>query len=122
VGYREVIIKESVADSIAEIAWFIESKGLLDTAERFSDAVYDFFVKLTDSRRTHAICREPERAIQIDRFTVKFLTNLIGCRTQINYQHFYSSFFERKYLVTTPVVPCGMVGDETEINSQPLSK
>lgn len=27
-GQREVIIKESVADSIAEIAWYIESKGL----------------------------------------------------------------------------------------------
>lgn len=62
-GYREVIIKESVADSIAEIAWFIESKGLLATAERFADAVYDFFIKLADSRKIHAICREPERAM-----------------------------------------------------------
>lgn len=62
-GHREVIIKESVADSIAEIAWFIESKGLLGTAERFTDAVYDFFIKLADSRKTHAICREPERAM-----------------------------------------------------------
>lgn len=62
-GHREVIIKESVADSIAEIAWFIESKGLLATAERFTDALYDFFIKLADSRKTHAICREPERAM-----------------------------------------------------------
>jgi hypothetical protein len=63
VGQREVIIKESVADSIAEIAWFIESKGLVATAEIFSDNVYDFFIKLADSRRSHAICRDPERAI-----------------------------------------------------------
>jgi hypothetical protein len=63
VGNREVIIKESVANSIAEVAWFIESKGLLDTAERFSDGVYDFFGKLADSRKTHAICREPGRAM-----------------------------------------------------------
>jgi hypothetical protein len=63
VGYREVIIKESVANSIAELAWFIESKGLLDTAEKFTDSVYDFFVKLADSRKTHAICREPGRAM-----------------------------------------------------------
>ena len=62
-GYREVIIKESVANSIAELAWFIESKGLLDTAEKFTDSVYDFFVKLADSRKTHAICREPGRAM-----------------------------------------------------------
>jgi hypothetical protein len=62
VGHREVIIKESVADSIAEIAWHIESKGLVTTAEKFADNVYDFFLKLADSRRTHAICRDPERA------------------------------------------------------------
>jgi hypothetical protein len=63
VGQREVIIKESVADSIAEIAWYIESKGLVATAEKFVDDVYDFFIKLADSRRSHAICRDPERAL-----------------------------------------------------------
>jgi hypothetical protein len=63
VGQREVIIKESVADSIAEIAWFLESKGLVAIAEKFSDAVYDFFIKLADSRRSYAICRDSERAI-----------------------------------------------------------
>jgi hypothetical protein len=63
VGQREVIIKESVADSIAEIAWYIESKGLVATAEKFADDVYDFFIKLADSRRSHAICRDPERAL-----------------------------------------------------------
>ncbi len=62
-GQREVIIKESVADSIAEIAWYIESKGLVTTAEKFADDVYDFFIKLADSRRSHAICRDPERAL-----------------------------------------------------------
>ena len=62
-GQREVIIKESVADSIAEIAWYIESKGLIATAEKFADDVYDFFVKLADSRRRHHICSDPERAI-----------------------------------------------------------
>ena len=50
-GQREVIIKESVADSVAEIAWHIESRGLVATAERFTDSVYDFFAKLADSRR-----------------------------------------------------------------------
>jgi len=30
---REVTVKETVADSIAEIAWYIESKGLVATAE-----------------------------------------------------------------------------------------
>jgi hypothetical protein len=36
-GKRKVVVKQSVADSIAEIAWFIESKGLIATAEKFSD-------------------------------------------------------------------------------------
>jgi hypothetical protein len=63
VGQREVIIKESVADSIAEIAWYIESKGLVATAEKFADAVYDFFIKLSDSRKVHALCRDPQRSL-----------------------------------------------------------
>ena len=62
-GRREVTVKESVADSIADVAWYIESKGLIATAEKFSDDIYDFFMKLSDSRRSHAICRDPERAI-----------------------------------------------------------
>jgi hypothetical protein len=63
VGQREVIIKESVADSVAEIAWYIESKGLVKTAEKFADDIYDFFIKLADSRRSHPTCRDPERSI-----------------------------------------------------------
>lgn len=62
-GQREVIIKASVADSIAEIAWFIESKGLVATADKFVDAVYDFVAKIADSRRRHATCRDAERAL-----------------------------------------------------------
>jgi hypothetical protein len=62
-GQREIIIKESVADGIAEIAWYIESKGLVATAEKFADAVYDFFIKLSDSRKVHALCRDPQRSL-----------------------------------------------------------
>lgn len=56
-GRREVTV------NIAKIAWYIESKGLIATAENFADDVYDFFIKLSDSRRSHAICRDPERAL-----------------------------------------------------------
>lgn len=62
-GGRKVIIKQSVADSLAEIAWFTESKGLVATAEKFVDDAYDFFLKLSDSRKSYALCREPERAL-----------------------------------------------------------
>jgi hypothetical protein len=45
-GFREVIIKQSVAESIAEISWYLESEGLLATAEKFTDDAYDFIQKL----------------------------------------------------------------------------
>ena len=61
-GKREVVIKQSVAESIAEIAWFIESKGLVKTAEKFADDVYVFIEKLADDRRRLSICQDPARA------------------------------------------------------------
>lgn len=62
-GRREVTVKETVADSIAAIAWYIESKGLIAAAENFTDDVYDHLIKLSDSRRTHALCRDPQRSV-----------------------------------------------------------
>lgn len=61
-GSRKVTVKQSAAESIAAIAWFIESKGLVATAEKFTDNVYDFFVKLGDKKRSYAVCRDPKRA------------------------------------------------------------
>ncbi len=62
-GSRKVTIKESVAQSIAEISWYIESKGLFETATKYVDEIYDFLLKLSDARKTHALCRDPERAL-----------------------------------------------------------
>lgn len=62
-GLRKIIVKQSVANSVARIAWFVESKGLLATAEKFTDNVYDFCLKLADTKRSHAICRDPKRAL-----------------------------------------------------------
>jgi len=53
---------QSVADSIADIAWFIESKGLPATAEKFSDAVYDYFEQMADERRIYSKCKDVNRA------------------------------------------------------------
>lgn len=61
-GLRKIVVKQSAAESIAAIAWFIESKGMLATADKFTDDVYDYFIKLSDNRKSYAICREPERA------------------------------------------------------------
>lgn len=60
-GGRKIIIRQSVAESIAKIAWFIESKGMVATAEKFSDAVYDFIDSIGDERVIHSLCRDPER-------------------------------------------------------------
>ncbi|HMJ47018.1 MAG TPA: hypothetical protein VK498_06785 [Ferruginibacter sp.] len=61
-GYRKVTVKKSTAEHIAAIAWYIESKGMVATAERFSDDIYDYFIKLADTRKSYAICRDPDRA------------------------------------------------------------
>ena len=62
-GRRKIVVKQSAADSIASIAWFIESKGLIVTAEKFADSIYDFFIKIADDRKSYAICRDPARAL-----------------------------------------------------------
>jgi hypothetical protein len=61
-GGRKVTVKQSAAENIAAIAWYIESKGLVSTAEKFADNVYDYFIKLSDKRRYYAVCRDPKRA------------------------------------------------------------
>ncbi len=61
-GQRKVIVKQTAADNIAAIAWYIESKGLIVTADRFADNVYDYFIKISDKQRSYSICREPKRA------------------------------------------------------------
>lgn len=62
-GQRKIVIKQSVAESIARIAWYIESQGMVVTAERFSDAVYDFFIKIADDKRSFSVCRDSMRAL-----------------------------------------------------------
>ena len=61
-GRRKITVKKSAAQSIAAIALYIESKGMVATAEKFADAVYDFFLKLADERKSYPNCREPLRA------------------------------------------------------------
>lgn len=61
-GRRKVTIKESAAESIAAIAWFIQSKGMIATANKFTDAAYDYFIAVADTRKSYPLCREPERA------------------------------------------------------------
>lgn len=60
-GRRKIVVKQSASESIAAIAWHIESKGLIATADKFIDNIYDHFIKLADQRKSYPICKEPER-------------------------------------------------------------
>lgn len=55
-GRRKIVVKQSASESIAAIAWHIESKGLIATADRFVDNVYDHFIKLADDKKSYSIC------------------------------------------------------------------
>lgn len=60
-GFRKIIVRQSAAESIAEISWYLESEGLLTTAEKFTEEAYDFIEKLSDSRKGYRKCKEPVR-------------------------------------------------------------
>lgn len=62
-GNRKVIVKQTAADNIAAISWFIESKGMVATANKFTDDVYDFFIEIADNLASHSTCRDSNRAI-----------------------------------------------------------
>jgi hypothetical protein len=62
-GFRKVIVRQSAVESIAEISWYLESEGLLATAEKFTDDAYNFIAKLADIRKGYRPCRDPERNI-----------------------------------------------------------
>jgi len=94
VGQRTVIIRESVATSIAEIAWFIESKGMLKAAENFTDAVYDFFESMADDKRSFALCREPKRralGLKCVTFKKKYTVVFIESEAEIIISEFLAS-------------------------------
>ena len=60
-GFRKVTVRESVAESIAAISFYLESEGLLAAAEKFTDDVYDFIGQLADNRKRHKPCRDSQR-------------------------------------------------------------
>jgi hypothetical protein len=55
-GKRKVSILEPAATSVAEVSWFIESKGMPQTAKKFIDDAFAFFAKLADDRTEHKTC------------------------------------------------------------------
>ena len=62
-GSRKIRVLKSAAESIASIAFFVESKGMVATANKFTDSAYDFILKLSDTQKSFPYCREPVRAM-----------------------------------------------------------
>ena len=55
-GKRKVSILEPAAIAVAEVAMFIESKGMPATAKKFVAEAFEFFHKLSDERIEHKPC------------------------------------------------------------------
>ena len=55
-GKRNVSILEPASTAVAEIAFFIESKGLPQTAKKFVDEAFEFFDRLSDDIIEHRPC------------------------------------------------------------------
>lgn len=55
-GKRKVSILEPAATAVAEIAYFIESKGLPQTAKIFVAEAFYYFAKLSDDTIEHRTC------------------------------------------------------------------
>lgn len=56
-GKRKVSILEPAASAVAEIAFFIESEGLPQTAKKFIADVFEFFETLSDDITVHKPCK-----------------------------------------------------------------
>ncbi|MBK7885083.1 MAG: hypothetical protein IPJ81_15840 [Chitinophagaceae bacterium] len=53
---RKVAVLQTVAMAVAEIAYFIESKGLPATAKKFVDEAFIFFESLADTKVEYRFC------------------------------------------------------------------
>ncbi|MEK6781741.1 MAG: hypothetical protein AABY93_08540 [Bacteroidota bacterium] len=93
-GQRKVTVKLSVAKSIAVVSLYIESKGMVKTAEKFSDAVYDFIETLADERKSYPTCKDPKRSrlgFKCVNYTKKYTVVLIETESEITICEFVAS-------------------------------
>lgn len=56
-GKRKVTILEPVVNAVAQIALYIEGRGLPETVKRFVDEAFAFFEKLSDDKIVHHPCK-----------------------------------------------------------------
>ncbi len=58
-GKRKVTILDEASDAVAEVAFFIEGKGMPQAAREFVYEAFQFFKKLADERIVHHPCAYP---------------------------------------------------------------
>lgn len=88
-GERKITILQTAAEAVAQVAYFIDSKGLPETAKRFVDNAFSFFESLANDQITHRPCGYlPWRALTYrcatfrKKYTVayiKFDTEIVIC-------------------------------------------
>ena len=83
-GSRKIRVRPAAAENIASIALYIESKGMLATAEKFSDDVYDFILRLADTRKSYHKCKEPVLPWDINASLIKRNTQLFLLNRKMN--------------------------------------
>ena len=93
-GKRKIVVKQSAAKSVASIAWYIESKGMIATAEKFSNDVYDFLNKISDDVRSFSRCLDVNRAVmgyKCISYRKKYTIVFIETETELTICEFISS-------------------------------
>ena len=93
-GKRKVTILETAVTSIAEIALFIERKGMPQTAKKFVDDAFQFFEKLSDEKLDHKPCsygRWKDLAYRCITYKKKYMVAYLSQQKEIVICDFVSS-------------------------------
>jgi hypothetical protein len=56
-GKRKLTILEPAVNEVADVAFYIEGKGMSETAKKFVDEAFLFFEHLADEAITHRPCK-----------------------------------------------------------------
>ena len=60
-GKVKIVYLDKAIEDITNISFFIESKGLEQTAKRYAKSIYDFIDKLNYEQVYYLVCREKLR-------------------------------------------------------------
>jgi hypothetical protein len=81
-GKRKVVILDKAVEEVANVAYFIEGKGLPTTAKKFVDDAFEYFEHLADDSFVHKPCKEQlwqllnyRCANYKKKFTIAYLSN-----------------------------------------------